>query len=214
MVQIQRILCPIDFSDFSRHAFDRALAIARSHDATVTALHVVPIALATPMLPYIDAASLGPFEMSPGERTHVLEHLRHFLELDGSAGNMFALETTGAYNVPREILEQANRLGADLIVMGTHGQSGVERLMLGSVTEKALAKARAPVLTVPSALPDVAATGRGPFQRILCAVDFSDCSMGGASLRRAAGRRIACTTGGRPCDRTGAASLRRRRAAD
>ena len=58
MVRIQRILCPIDFSDFSRHAFDRALAIARSHDATVTALHVVPIALASPMLPYIEATRL------------------------------------------------------------------------------------------------------------------------------------------------------------
>ena len=177
MVRIRRILCPIDFSDLSRHAFDRALAIARSHDASVTALHVVPIALATPMLPYIDPASLGPFEMSPGERTHVLENLRHFLELDDSAGSMFTLETTGAYDVPREILEQANRLGADLIVMGTHGRSGVERLMLGSVTEKILRKAKPPVLTVPAAAPADVRTVRAPFARILCALDFSVCAM-------------------------------------
>ena len=96
MVRIQRILCPIDFSDFSRHAFDRALAIARSHDATVTALHVVPIALASPMLPYIEPASLGPFDISPGERARMLENLHHFLELDDTAGDMLALDTTAA----------------------------------------------------------------------------------------------------------------------
>ena len=88
MVRIQRILCPIDFSDFSRHAFDRALAIARSHDATVTALHVVPIAVATPVFPYVEPVSLGPFEMPPGERTTCLENLRRFLEPAHTVGDM------------------------------------------------------------------------------------------------------------------------------
>ena len=72
MVRIEKILCPIDFSDFSRHAFDRALAIARSHRAVLTALHVVPIQLATPVLPYIEPQTLGPFEMSDADRERIV----------------------------------------------------------------------------------------------------------------------------------------------
>ena len=135
---------PIDFSDFSRHAFDRAMAIAHSHEAKVTALHVVPTALASPMLPYVEPASLGPFEISPEERTHIIDNLRRFLEGPQTHGDAVALVTTAAYDVPREILEHSIQIAADLIVMGTHGRSGVERLMLGSVTEKILRKARRP----------------------------------------------------------------------
>jgi nucleotide-binding universal stress UspA family protein len=74
----------------------------------------------------------------------------------------------------REILECATSLGADLIVMGTHGLSGFEHLLLGSVTEKVLRKATSPVLTVP---PRARATSSLPFKRVLCAVDFSDSSL-------------------------------------
>jgi nucleotide-binding universal stress UspA family protein len=64
-------------------------------------------------------------------------------------------------------------LAADVIVMGTHGTSGFEHFVLGSVTEKVLRKATCPVLTVP---PRAQATSRLPFQHVLCAVDFSDAS--------------------------------------
>jgi len=87
-----------------------------------------------------------------------------------------ALEATEAPDVHEEILVHAERLPADLIVMGTHGRSGFERLLLGSVTERVLRKARRPVLTVPAGSPH-SATGPGAFDRILCAVDFSECSM-------------------------------------
>jgi nucleotide-binding universal stress UspA family protein len=61
--------------------------------------------------------------------------------------------------------------------MGTHGRSGFERLVLGSVTEKVLRKAACPVLTVPKAVPDVVPAPPVLFKRIICAIDFSDCSM-------------------------------------
>ena len=67
-------------------------------------------------------------------------------------------------------------MAADLVVMGTHGRSGFERLVLGSVTERVLRKSACPVLTVPKGIPDVA-TPPVLFNRIVCAVDFSDCSM-------------------------------------
>ena len=73
-----------------------------------------------------------------------------------------------------QILAHAAALPADLIVMGTHGSSGFEHLVLGSVTEKVLRKAPCPVLTVP---PRAWATSSLPFKRLLCAVDFSDWSL-------------------------------------
>jgi nucleotide-binding universal stress UspA family protein len=181
MVRIDKILCPIDFSDFSRHAFDRAVAIARSHRAALTALHVVPIQLAAPALPYVEPQSLGPFQISEADRERIVAELQRFLAVDPSVPDAIdvkvSFEATEAPDIHQEILERAEQLPADLIVMGTHGRSGFERLMLGSVTEKVLRKARSPVLTVPSALSDVVPVGRGPFERILCGVDFSECSM-------------------------------------
>ena len=74
----------------------------------------------------------------------------------------------------RAIIERARSLPADLIVMGTHGASGFEHLVLGSVTEKVLRTATCPVMTVP---PRQRATSRLPFKHLLCAVDFSDASL-------------------------------------
>jgi nucleotide-binding universal stress UspA family protein len=70
-------------------------------------------------------------------------------------------------------------LPADAIVMGTHGSSGFEHLLLGSVTEKVLRRAPCPVLTVP---PHTRATSKLPFRRLLCAMDFSNSSLSGLEL--------------------------------
>jgi nucleotide-binding universal stress UspA family protein len=61
--------------------------------------------------------------------------------------------------------------------MGTHGRSGFDRLILGSVTEKVLRKAECPVLVVPRAVPGSMPATPVTFQRILCPIDFSDCSL-------------------------------------
>jgi hypothetical protein len=67
-----------------------------------------------------------------------------------------------------EILAKADAMRADLLVMGTHGRSGFERLGLGSVTEKVVRKATCAVLSVPRRVPDAVPAVR--FKRILCAV--------------------------------------------
>lgn len=72
-----------------------------------------------------------------------------------------------------EILESASRLGADLIVMGTHGASGFEHFVVGSVAERVLRRATCPVLTVP---PRAQVSSSLPFRRLLCAVDAADAS--------------------------------------
>jgi nucleotide-binding universal stress UspA family protein len=77
------------------------------------------------------------------------------------------------------ILERSDTAHIDLIVMGTHGAGGFEHLLLGSVAEKVLRKARCPVLTVP---PHTQSTSTLPFRRLLCAVDFSESSLRGLEL--------------------------------
>ena len=177
MKKLQKILCPVDFSEFSRRAFDRAIAIARAEGSDVTALHVVPIQTQGPILPYAGPESLAPFPLPVVDFDRIKAELRSFLAIDSTLPLTVGCEVTEAPDVPREVLVHARRLPADLIVMGTHGRSGFNRLVLGSVTEKILRQAPMPVLTVPPSSPEALPVGRQPFRRVLCALDFSDCSL-------------------------------------
>jgi nucleotide-binding universal stress UspA family protein len=177
MVRIKKILCPIDFSKFSRHAFDRAVAIAKGHGASVTATHIVSTQ-ASPMFPYMEPGGVEAFLLPEVDRQRLLGELKQFLAIDEPVGVSIDCEVLEAPSVYREILVQADRMSADLIVMGTHGRSGFQHLVLGSVTEKVLRTARPPVLTVGAAA-DVVPAGGTSFKRILCALDFSECSIAG-----------------------------------
>jgi nucleotide-binding universal stress UspA family protein len=176
---IARILCPIDFSDFSRRAFDYAATLARWYGASITTLHVRPpaVSIAAPLTPL---APVEPVPLPPVDLEPIRRQLAAFVS--SGAPPAIAIEPQVVEGDPaREILAEAE--SADVIVMGTHGRSGFERLMVGSVTETVLRKAPCSVLTVPlSAVP----VGTVPvvFRRIVAAVDFSDISM--AALREAA----------------------------
>jgi nucleotide-binding universal stress UspA family protein len=173
MIEIRRILCPIDFSDYSRRALDHAIAIARWYESTVTVLHVfspVPVAVYGPGPVVFD-----PITLIPADRDQLLANIRAFIEAESAPGiTTEALVREG--NTAAEILNQATSMNADLLVIGTHGRSGFERLLLGSVAEKVLRKARCPVLVVPRRLPDAVPAGPVLYKRILCPVDFSESS--------------------------------------
>jgi nucleotide-binding universal stress UspA family protein len=174
MIEIQRILCPIDFSEYSRHAVDHAVALARQYESTITALHVfptMPVMAYAPGMPGVD-----PIVLTPVLQDQLLVDLKGFIETESAPGvPMKPLIREG--DPVSEILSQATDMKADLLVMGTHGRSGFERLLLGSVTEKILRKASCPVLTVPRRHPDAVPATPVLFKRILCPVDFSDCSL-------------------------------------
>ena len=179
MATIARILCPIDFSDFSRRALDYAVTLARWYGASVTVLHVQPpaVPMAGPLAPL---APVEPLPLPPGDLDPVRRQVAAFVSPEAHAA--IAIEPQAVEGEPaREILAEAE--SADLIVMGTHGRSGFERLVLGSVTETVLRRAPCSVLTIPVS---AVAVGAVPvvFRRIVAAVDFSDISM--AALRQAA----------------------------
>jgi nucleotide-binding universal stress UspA family protein len=170
MASIDHVLCPIDFSESSTHALEQAAAVASWYKARLIALHVYSPLVPVPGLPVDDVP--GPeLQRARNEATAFVESVLG----SRTAANVFV----EVGQPVRSILEQASRLPADLIVMGTHGVSGFERLLLGSVTEKILRKATCPVLTVP---PRAHVTSRLPFARVLCAVDFSEWSVAAVEL--------------------------------
>lgn len=174
MTEIQRILCPIDFSDFSRRALDHAVAIARWYESTITLFHVctiVPVAAYAPGSGVLPSAAL-----TPDDRDALLVAMKRFAESEAGANATIEFEIVDG-STTAAILAKADAMAADLLVMGTHGRSGFEHLVLGSVTEKVLRKAACPVLTVPRSVPDVVPVPAVLFKRIVCAIDFSDCSM-------------------------------------
>ena len=172
MINIKHVLCPVDFSEFSRHAFGRAVAVARGYGADVTVLHVAPVPSVVPALPY-GPEGPGPFGFEVVDRERALAELSRFLATTHPIGVPVHYEAVEAPSVQKEILLQASKASADLVVVGTHGRSGFDHLFLGSVAEKTLRTSRVPVLVVPPHTWDVVPAPSEPFRSVLCAVDFS-----------------------------------------
>jgi nucleotide-binding universal stress UspA family protein len=178
MINIKQILCPVDFSDFSRHALQHALLLARWYEAAVTVLHTfhVPSSPVT-FSGYPEPIALPAMPVPPQEvRQQASESLKRFVEEVSASGTPVSISAEAGDAVP-EILKVAESLPADVIILGTHGRGGFDRAVLGSVTEKILRKAPCPVLTVPPPVSDAAPNAPVLFERILCPVDFSDSSM-------------------------------------
>jgi len=172
VVDIREILCPIDFSATSRHALEHAVLSARWYGARLTAVHVVhaPLFAQPPIIAVGFAEATSP---ALPDRRALKQELREWLlpaDRAGIATDVIIDDGDAAV----QILEHAGSRKADLIVMGTHGLSGFERFMLGSVAEKVLRKAKVPVMTVP---PAATSAARVPYTHLLCAVDFSESSL-------------------------------------
>jgi nucleotide-binding universal stress UspA family protein len=173
MVDVKKILCPTDFSEFSVWALEIALRLAKWYESEITVMHVVPRVLMHPeYFPYMQEPVLP----SPDVRKQAQEELDRFTEKARKADipTMARLEEGDSVE---EILTCASELPADLVVMGTHGRRGFERLVLGSVTVKVMRKGVCPLLTVSSEPRGLGASKEGIFQKILCPVDFSTSSV-------------------------------------
>jgi nucleotide-binding universal stress UspA family protein len=172
MIRITHVLCPVDFSEISQHALDHAAAIARWYEARLTLLYVFA------NLPTMD---LPPLVLEDADRKRLMSDLRRMAAaVPRDVPVEFRVQE--APYVHEEILAQLGAMQADLLVIGTHGRSGFQRLFLGSVTEKVIRKATCPTLVVPPRAPDVPAGTPIEFRRILCAVDFSESSLDALAL--------------------------------
>jgi nucleotide-binding universal stress UspA family protein len=149
------------------------VAIAKWYESTITLVHVSPI---VPLAAYAPGSGVVPSaNLSPEERQSLLTSMKQFAAAEASPDIRFDY-ILGEGGTAAQILNAAETLASDLLVIGTHGRSGFERLMLGSVTEKVLRKATCPVLSVPRHSTD--AVPMPPlFRHIVCAVDFSECSI-------------------------------------
>jgi nucleotide-binding universal stress UspA family protein len=183
---IRRILCPTDFSEFSDMAFRYALSIAQHYRGKLFVEHVVeswqhPEAAFVPAHYYVEF------------RSHLLrkgqEELQKFVE--NHANNGIRPEPVVDQGIAADsILAFAEAQEVDLIVMGTHGRRGFDRLMVGSVTERVLRKASCPVLAVHKPSRDfLSLREQDPIRlnRILFCTDFSENS------RRALGHALSLT---------------------
>lgn len=156
MLNIKKILHPTDFSEHARYAYDLACALARDHKSRLVILHV---RTPQPMI-YGDGMIVPPDEGFQEEMKRRLANMPA-----PSADVLVERHLVDGEAVP-EILEFAEKNDCDMIVMGTHGWTGLSRLLLGSVAEKVVRKANCPVMTVKNPTPLAAtATEEAPSQQ-------------------------------------------------
>lgn len=138
---ISRILVPTDFSDCSAEALDDAIALAKVFQADLILVHVIE--------PFPYAAVEGIAFIHPVERLSLQAQALLDQLSKRPLKEKLSVETHLTSGVPsKEIVKLAEREGADLIVMGTHGRTGVDHLFAGSVAEKVVRLSPCPVLTV------------------------------------------------------------------
>jgi nucleotide-binding universal stress UspA family protein len=144
MIDIKKILCPTDFSDFSTHALTYAVSFAQQYKAKLLLLHVVDVFLHDPVYfaPYVpDGSAFEDFEKKARAR------LEEICKENVPAG----IEVEPVVRVGRafvEIVRAARELEVDLIVIATHGRTGLSHAMFGSTAEKVVRKASCPVLSI------------------------------------------------------------------
>jgi len=144
MKNFSTILVAVDFSDSSDNAFQLALSMAQKFSAHLVILHVInePIDLRGFYVPHISYEKLEE-EIAEGAEKMMESFCR--LHIDDFSD----FETRIVPGMPYEqILGQAEEAGSDLIVLGTHGRTGLDHVLFGSTAEKVVRKSKLPVLTV------------------------------------------------------------------
>lgn len=142
MLPFQTILCPTDFSDCARKAFHLAGSLARFHGARLILVHSIDVQYG----PHGYGAVM--VEVRPADYPRqMFEALK---QLQPPYPEVRVEHVLAEGRPGTEILRVAQERGCDLIVMGTHGRTGLMSLLMGSVTEEVLRQAPCPVLTVRS----------------------------------------------------------------
>ena len=173
MLEIKLIHCPVDFSEFSVAAYRYALSLAEHYGAKIVAQHVIEIS----HYPFADyVAATGDYaEFSRSLREGGKQRLQAFVKTHGHEAiepELVVHEGTA----PDCILSCAEKHKADLIVIGTHGRRGYDRMVLGSVTNRVMRRASCPVLATcnPQRGVNNEQHEKHQLRRVLFCTDFSD----------------------------------------
>lgn len=143
---VNRIVAPIDFSEHSREALRNAKALAQHYGARIDLVHIVEETLHPA---FYGPAMQSIYDAQPDIEERAVERLKTFYrETEGPDSEVTF--HAGPGRAPEALAEYARERAADLIVMATHGRTGLERMRLGSVTEKLMRRAPCPVFTVKS----------------------------------------------------------------
>jgi nucleotide-binding universal stress UspA family protein len=143
MAEIKKILCAVDFSEISSKVADYAQTLAKSLGASVKVLYVAP-SLSQYVGFHVPPTSIETFvgEIVTGaEKTMDVFVQENFTEIDAEPKVVTGYASD-------EILNFVEQEGVDLVVMGTHGRKGIDRILFGSVAEKVVKGAKVPVLTI------------------------------------------------------------------
>jgi nucleotide-binding universal stress UspA family protein len=165
------VLCPVDFSDLSALALRYAVRLAGCLEAGVAVLYAEPFSPP----PYFTPGQIASLESEFREsRRQAAGKLREFVA-QALGPDAPQVEIRIAEEAPADAIHRAaEELGAEAVVMGTHGRTGINRLMLGSVAERVLRESRIPVLTVRGA--------ERPIRSILCPVNQTPAAREAAGL--------------------------------
>lgn len=139
------ILVPVDGSGTALLAVDKAAALARAFDSRVTVINVIDY------YPFVGIGTdyaFGQTEYMTAATASANQALNAACSAVAAAGLACEQKVIEGHVVHEGILDAATSLGADLIIMGSHGRHGIEKLLLGSVTQRVLAHTTLPVLVV------------------------------------------------------------------
>jgi nucleotide-binding universal stress UspA family protein len=139
MFPAKKIVCPTDFSDGSSLALKEATEMALHFGAEVYVIHIVE-----PLPPMTEPGLYMPQEELHADAEETLQTIAELLRAKG----VRTQTAVGDGEPAAEIVRMAEKLGADLIVIATHGNTGWRHLAFGSVTEKVVRLATCPVMTI------------------------------------------------------------------
>ncbi len=168
-MKLQKILVPIDFSDYSDSAFQYALGFAKTVQAQLTLIHVEVL------IPSLQPeALLGTSKMEKTIRKvldDIQEQLKERIAIARKAGVNADYAIIQGKSAATSLLEHLQQNPYDLVIMGTHGRTGIKHFILGSIAEKLVRLSPTPVLTLHKT------TRQFQLHHILIPVDFSESSL-------------------------------------
>lgn len=143
MTEIKKILCAVDFSEQSRYVAEYAKTLAVALKAEILVVYVAP-SLSQYVGFKVPASSIDEFvgEIVSGAETTMDQFLS-----DNFAGVESCGKVLTGY-AAEEVLDLASQNNIDMIIMGTHGRKGIDRMLFGSVAEKVVKSAKCPVVTI------------------------------------------------------------------